>query len=352
MSQRVLVTGGAGFIGSHIVDALIEGGREVLVLDSVLPSVHESAPGYLNNEALYVWGDLRDPAIIARVLRGADAVCHQAGAVGIERSFADVVTYVSNNDVGSAELLRALHAARWRGPLVLASSMVVYGEGAYRCRVHASVRPAPRSEDRLRAGRFETCCPECAAELIPFPVDESAPLEPSSIYAATKVHQEHLFAAFARAHELPVARLRYHNVYGPRMPRDTSYAGVASIFRDALRNGRRPEVFEDGGQLRDFIHVSDVAEANLAALDSAFDGALNVATGIPRSVLDMAVAMAEAIDPALTPRVTSTYRPTDVRHVFASPERAESVLGWRARIGFAAGMRELAGATLPASAPG
>jgi dTDP-L-rhamnose 4-epimerase len=338
----VLVTGGAGFIGSHIVDVLIAAGREVVVLDSLWPAVHGGTPQYLNDQASYMWADMRDPEVVAGALRDVDAVCHQAGAVGIERSFADVVTYVSNNDVGTASVLRALHAANWHGPLVLASSMVVYGEGAYLCSVHGAVRPGPRRSEDLRAGRFEACCPRCGHELAPFPVDESAPLDPRSIYAATKVHQEHLFAVFGRAHGVAVSALRYHNVYGPRMARNTSYAGVASIFGDALRKGRSPDVFEDGGQLRDFIHVRDVAEANLAALDSGFDGPVNVATGIPKSVFDMAAAMAAEIDPAITPRVTGRFRAADVRHVFASPARAATVLGWCARIPFADGMRELA----------
>ena len=342
MTGRVLVTGGAGFIGSHVVDALIEAGREVVVLDSLSRGVHEATPDYLNDEASYVWGDLRDPRAIDAALLGVEAVCHQAGMVGLEHSFADVVAYVSNNDLGSAELLARLHVARWSGPLVLASSMVVYGEGAYACSEHGAVHPGPRIAERLMAGGFEACCPACDREVSPLPVHETAPLDPRSIYAATKVHQEHLFTAFGRSHDVPIARLRYHNVYGPRMPSSSSYAGVASIFRNALNERRAPSVFEDGGQLRDFVHVRDVAAANLRAIEMAPDGEFNIASGTPRSVLDMATAMSNEIDPTLPPRVTGQFREGDVRHVFASPRRAQRVLGWTAQVDFTEGMTEFA----------
>jgi dTDP-L-rhamnose 4-epimerase len=192
------------------------------------------------------------------------------------------------------------------------------------------------------AASFEACCPACDSEVTPLPVHETALLDPRSIYAATKVHQEHLFTAFGRSHDLPVARLRYHNVYGPRMPSSSSYAGVASIFKNALNEGRAPAVFEDGGQLRDFVHVRDVAAANLRAIESASDGAFNIASGTPKSVLDMATAMSKEIDPTLPPRVTGAFREGDVRHVFASPRRAEQILGWTARVSFTEGMTEFA----------
>lgn len=343
MTMRVLVTGGAGFIGSHVVDALIDAGREVIVLDSLSSPDGQNLPHHLNDQALYVWGDVRDPGVLAKALPGVSAVCHHAAAVGVEHSFADAVHYVSHNDLGSAELLRALHGSGWTGSLVLASSMVVYGEGAYSCRDHGAVRPRARHADRLAQGDFESRCPSCGRALTPVAVTEDAPLDPLSIYAATKVHQEHLFAAFGRAHDVPVSRLRYHNVYGPRMPRRTSYAGVAAIFKDALSRGSPPEVFEDGGQLRDFVHVSDVAAANLAALEAAPDDAINIASGEPRSVLEMAKAMADAIDPALAPRVTGRFHPGDVRHVFAAPSRAETLMDWRPKVGFAEAIKELAG---------
>jgi dTDP-L-rhamnose 4-epimerase len=228
--------------------------------------------------------------------------------------------------------------------------MVVYGEGRYRCARHGDVRPGPRSAEALDGGRFEPPCPVCGEPLEPAAVPEDAPLDPRSVYAATKVAQEHLCAAFSRETGVPVTALRYHNVYGPRMPRDTPYAGVASIFRSALEAGGEPRVFEDGGQRRDFVHVRDVARANLLALlaPEPVAGAFNVASGTPRTVLDMARALASAFDGAHEPVVTGEWRGGDVRHIFASAARAEDALGFAAEEEFGDGMREFARARLRA----
>jgi dTDP-L-rhamnose 4-epimerase len=251
---------------------------------------------------------------------------------------------VRDNDLGTATLLGAMHRGGYSGPLVLASSMVVYGEGRYRCPDDGVVAPGPRAAAELDAGRYEPPCPVCGRALTPDAVPESARLDPRNVYAASKVAQEHLVAAFAREHPTVTATaLRYHNVYGPGMPRDTPYAGVAAIFADALGAGRAPRVFEDGGQLRDFVHVRDVAAANVAGLHAGVPGAFNVATGTPRRLLDMAEALATAFGPtAPRPQVVGGWRAGDVRHVFASPERARTDLGFTATVDFTAGMRELA----------
>ncbi len=343
----ILVTGGAGFIGSHIVDALLAEGREVRVLDSLL--AHAAVPGYLAPEADFIEGDIRDPATVEAALVGVEHVCHQAGMVGLGSDFGDIADYVSNNDTGTAVLLRALAASGFAGRLVLASSMVVYGEGRYACPDHGVVRPAPRLAEDLDAGRFEPGCPRCGRELEARPIPEDAEPDPRNVYAATKLHQEHLAAALEREAGVPVTALRYHNVYGPRMPRDTPYAGVASLFASALAAGEGPRVFEDGAQRRDFVHVRDVALANLAALESTepVTGALNVASGRPRSVGELARALVDAVGAdAPPPRITGQYRLGDVRHVFASPERARAMLGFGAVEDFAQGMRELARAEL------
>ncbi|MGH2913981.1 MAG: NAD-dependent epimerase/dehydratase family protein [Solirubrobacteraceae bacterium] len=350
--MRILVTGGAGFIGSHLVDLLVDGGHDVRVLDALLPIAHRAQPDYLNPGAEYLVADLADPAALATAVHGVDAVSHQAAMVGLGTDFGDVPDYVSHNDLGTARLLAALRARRFTGRLVLASSMVVYGEGRYTCPDHGLVAPAPRAVSDLRAGDFEPRCRLCASALTPSPVPEDAPPDPRSVYSATKLHQEHLCAAFARESSAGVIALRYHNVYGPRMPRDTPYAGVASIFASALARGEAPRVFEDGGQRRDFVHVRDVARANHVALTGPElePGALhafNVASGRPRSVLDMARALAAAqAGHAPSPVVTGQFRLGDVRHVFASAERAAATLGFRARVQFAAGMLEFAGAAL------
>lgn len=339
----ILVTGGAGFIGSHIADALIGEGREVRVLDSLL--AHSAVPAYLAREVDLIEGDVRDPETVERALTGVEHVCHQAGMVGLGSNFLDISDYVSHNDSGTAVLLRALAARGFPGRLVLASSMVVYGEGRYGCPEHGVVRPAPRRAADLEEGRFEPGCPYCGRELEGQPIPEQAELDPRNVYAATKVHQEHLSAALEREAGVPVTALRYHNVYGPRMPRDTPYAGVASLFASALAAGEAPRVFEDGAQRRDFVHVRDVALANVAALTSPepVTGALNIASGRPRSVGEMAGALADAAGlEAPRPLITGQYRLGDVRHVFASPERARELLGFCAGEDFGQGMRELA----------
>jgi dTDP-L-rhamnose 4-epimerase len=327
--SRILVTGGAGFVGSHVVDLLVEAGHEVVVLDSLVAH-GDRRPSWLRREVEVVRGDVRDPQAWLQAARGATAVCHQAARVGLGVDFGDVARYVADNDAGTAVGLAVMHEQRFRGRIVLASSMVVYGEGRYRCERHGDVRPAPRDGDDLAAGRFDPPCPTCGSPLVWAPVGEDARTDPRNVYAATKLHQEHLCALYGREHGTPVTALRYHNVYGPRMPRDTPYAGVASIFRSAVARGEPPTVLEDGRQTRDFVHVRDVARANVAALtvDEPVSGPLNVASGRPRTVLDLAYAVCEGT--GITPKLVGGGRLGDVRHVVASPERAATRLGFRA----------------------
>ncbi|MER6303803.1 NAD-dependent epimerase/dehydratase family protein [Kitasatospora sp. NPDC001539] len=351
--MRILVTGGAGFIGSAVVRALVAAGHEVRVLDALLPAVHPSgAVPDLPDGVEFRHGDVRDAATLARSLTGVDAVCHQAAMVGLGLDLDDAPEYVGCNDLGTAVLLAAMARAQVRR-LVLAGSMVVYGEGRYACPEHGSVAPGPRRPEDLDAGRFEPPCPECAAPLRPGLVAEDAPGDPRNVYAATKLAQEHLAAAWARACGGSVLTLRYHNVYGPGMPRDTPYAGVASLFRSALARGEAPRVFEDGGQRRDFVHVDDVAAANLAALEAVRHRApgraraYNVGSGEVRTVGEMARALADSCGgPA--PVVTGQYRLGDVRHITADSSRLRAELGWRPRVPFLAGMAEFAAAPLRA----
>lgn len=330
--MRVLVTGGAGFIGSHVVEALAARGHEPVVFD-----VRADAAA-----------DVRDRAAVERALAGVDAVCHQAAMVGLGDGVADAAEYVSRNDLGTAVLLAAMAGAGVRR-LVLAGSMVVYGEGRYECARHGVVRPGPRAVADLDAGRFEPLCPLCGAEVTPGLVGEDAPLDPRNVYAATKVAQEHLAAAWARATGGSAVSLRYHNVYGPRMPRDTPYAGVASLFRSALARGEAPRVFEDGRQRRDFVHVRDVAAANAVALEAEQARgvlvAYNAGSGEPHTVGEMARALAAAYG-GPEPVVTGEYRLGDVRHVTADSARLLAELGWKAEVAFAEGMREFAAAPL------
>jgi dTDP-L-rhamnose 4-epimerase len=252
--MRILVTGGAGFVGSHVVELLLAGGHEVVVLDSLV--AHGGVPPpWLHPDVELVRADVRDPGAWRAAARGLDAVCHQAARVGLGIDFDDVRRYVDDNDSGTATGLWVLHDVGFRGRFVLASSMVVYGEGRYHCRRHGDIRPPARTAEDLAAGRFDLGCPACGGPVAWGLIDEDAPTDPRNVYAATKLHQEHLCAAFGREHGVAVTALRYHNVYGPRMPEHTPYAGVASIFRSAIQRGEPPRVFEDGGQTRDFVHV-------------------------------------------------------------------------------------------------
>jgi dTDP-L-rhamnose 4-epimerase len=349
---RILVTGGAGFIGSHIVDALVRDGHRVRVVDSLLALAHRRRPDYLNPAAEYVIGDIAQPSTVARALDGIEAVSHQASMVGQGIDLHDAPAFAHNNDLGTARLLGALAQQGFEGRLVLASSMVVYGEGSYHCAVHGPVRPGPRGAARLDAGDFEPRCPDCGTGLVPDAVTELAPLDPRNLYAATKVHQEHLCRCFERERSVSVVVLRYHNVYGPRMPRDTPYAGVASIFASALAAGQAPRCYEDGGQLRDFVHVRDVARANVAALTVAdpISGAFNVASGRPRTIRELADTLSTAYGHGTpAPVVTGDFRLGDVRHVFAAVDRARDRLGFTAGEDFDAGMVEFARAPLRAA---
>jgi dTDP-L-rhamnose 4-epimerase len=344
-----MITGGAGFIGSHVADLLVEQGHQVLLLDVLLPQAHGSggAPRWVDGHELVV-GDVRDGELLRELLPGMDAVCHQAAMVGHGVDPSDAPDYASHNDYGTAVLLAAMHASGVRR-LVLAGSMVVYGEGRYDCAEHGRVRPGPRRPADIEAGQFEPPCPECGAPLADGLVDEDTPPDPRSTYAASKLAQEHLASAWARQTGGSVWSLRYHNVYGPRMPRDTPYAGVASIFRSALARGEAPRVMEDGAQRRDFVHVTDVARANALALASdpgRAPGAgrleaVNVCSGQPHTVGELAGALAAAMDgPA--PVVVGGARSGDVRHVVASPAKARELLGFHARVRFADGVAAFA----------
>jgi dTDP-L-rhamnose 4-epimerase len=336
--MHVLVTGGAGFIGGHVVTALLDGGHDVRILDALLPAAWGNSTPELDPRAAFVQGDVRDTTTVRAVLSEIDAVCHQAAMVGLGVDLADLPSYAGINDLGTAVVLAEMARADVRR-LVLASSMVVYGEGRWRCSRHGDVAPGARSVEDLEAGVFDPRCPSCSDPLQWALVDETAPLDPRSVYAATKVAQEHLATAWQRGTGGSVVALRYHNVYGPRMPKDTPYSGVAAIFRSALERGEAPQVFEDGGQMRDFVHVTDVARANVLALGHSEPGTVvaNVCSGDPHSIGDMARTLAAAYG-GPDPEVTGEFRLGDVRHVVASADHAAETLTFRAQVGFDEGV--------------
>jgi dTDP-L-rhamnose 4-epimerase len=340
--MRVLLTGGAGFIGQHVLRELLSRGHEVRVLDSIRSDVHPGGKTPALAGAELRVADVRDAPAVEAALNGIEAVLHLAAKVGLGVDVNDLPDYASSNDFGTAELLACM-ARKDVMRLTLASSMVVYGEGIGRCAEHGAVRPGPRVEDALSAGKFEPPCPICGSPLDTALVNEDAPLDPRNAYATSKVAQEFYASNWARTTGGSVAALRYHNVYGPGMPRDTPYAGVAAIFTSALRRGEAPRVFEDGCQRRDFVHVRDVAAATVTACESHVSGveAFNVGSGTPRTVGEMATALALALS-GPKPVVTSQYRLGDVRHITADSSRLRSKLGWRPKVDFQDGMTELA----------
>jgi dTDP-L-rhamnose 4-epimerase len=344
--STVLVTGGAGFIGSHLVDLLLAGGERVRVLDNLDPLAHaDGRPTGLDPEAQLVIGDLRDRTTAERALEGVDRVFHLGGVVGNGESMVNVRKAVDNNSGGTATLLEAVIERRDRiHRVVAASSMVVYGEGSYRCARHGVVHPPLRASEQLRRREWEARCPLCGGFVQPVATAEDAPLRPTSVYGITKRDQEELVLVLGRAYGIESVALRYLNVYGPGQALSNPYTGVAAIFAARLLSGRRPLVFEDGGQLRDLVHVSDVVRATAAAMTApaAAGRALNVATGAQVSVGELAGLIAAALRSELAPEITGEYRAGDIRHCFADVSLARELLGFEASVSLEDGLPELA----------
>ncbi len=352
--MKVLLTGSAGFIGAAVADQLEEAGDEVVRVDALIPEAHPSgAEAAAGTHRV----DVRDHEALLPLLRGVDVVCHQSAMVGAGVTVADLPSYASHNDLGQAVLLAAMHEAGVHR-IVFASSMVNYGEGRYTCPQHGDQVPGPRSTRALDAGDFENHCRVCDRPLDWGTVHEDARLDPRSSYAASKVAQEHYVAAWARQAPGAAVGLRYHNVYGPGMPRDTPYSGVAALFRSAVEQGHAPNVFEDGGQMRDFVHVHDVARANVLSLrqvveadDESFT-TYNVCSGEPVPILRVAELVARGTGRDLEPQVSGRYRLGDVRHIVASAEKARTDLGFEAAIRPDQGLEEFATAPLRGSVRG
>lgn len=344
--MNILVTGGAGFIGSHLVDALVENGHRVRILDSLVEQVHGvSVPEHINPEAEFVKGDVCDSATVAKALDGIEAVYHQAAEVGVGQSMYEIVRYVKANDLGTAVLLEEMikRPGQFK-KLVVASSMSIYGEGAYYCKAcDRRIYPTLRSNEQLAAHEWEFKCNECGGTLDLVGTREDKPLYPTSVYAVSKQDQEQYCLVVGRAFNIPTVALRYFNVYGTRQALSNPYTGVGAIFSARLLNDQPPTIFEDGEQARDFVHVSDIVRANLLAMetDAADYHAINIGTGRATSVKQVAQILAKGLGKDIEPQIVGKYREGDIRHCVADISKARELLGFEPQVSLEDGFAKL-----------
>jgi dTDP-L-rhamnose 4-epimerase len=347
-NYNILVTGGAGFIGSHLVDALVDAGHRVRILDSLVEQVHgPSEPAHLNAQAEFIRGDVCDAEAVSAALDGVDIVYHQAAEVGVGQSMYEIVRYVKANDLGTAVLLEEMikRPSQFK-KLVVASSMSIYGEGAYHCDTcNAAVYPQLRSNEQLAAHDWEFKCEKCGGELSMAGTTETKPLFPTSVYAVSKQDQEQFCIAVGRAYGIPTVAFRYFNVYGTRQALSNPYTGVCAIFSSRLLNDQAPTIFEDGEQSRDFVHVSDIVQANLRVLetDSGDYQSMNVGTGRATSVKQIAQLLAAGLGKDIKPVIVGKYREGDIRHCIADISKAQRLLGYEPQVTLEKGLEELLG---------
>jgi dTDP-L-rhamnose 4-epimerase len=349
-ARQALVTGGAGFIGSHLVDHLLHQGYAVRVLDNLNPQIHGAdpcRPDYFPDDAAFVFGDVRDRRALEHALRGVDTVFHLAAETGVGQSMYEAGSYARTNVVGTASLWDAIHAIGGVERMVLASSRAVYGEGTYQCSACGRVRPEARSRERLAQGLWSPTCPGCGSSVQPVATSEEDETSPSSVYAVTKVSQEQMSFALGRSHGVRVVVLRFFNVYGSRQALSNPYTGILATFVARLRSGKPLLVYEDGEQLRDFVHVTDVARA--CELASRYDdrdfAVFNVGSGHPVTILQLAQKILELRGPASQKdhtgiRVTGHYRVGDIRDCYASIEKSRSELRYEPQVSLEDGLRE------------
>lgn len=346
-SKQVLITGGAGFVGSHLADGLLQAGHRVRVLDDLTPQVHrDGPPDYLSSKVELVIGDVRDPNRLRDVLAGVDVIFHFAATVGVGQSMYEISRYMSVNTQGTAELLQAMldskHAPE---KLIVASSMSIYGEGRYICsKCGRAASPSVRPVSQLKAGQWELHCNMCHGELKPTPTGEDKPSEINSVYALSKRDQEELCLIFGRTYGIPVTALRFFNIYGTRQALSNPYTGVAAIFAARLINGQPPLVFEDGEQMRDFVSIHDIVRANLLAMErSESDGeVINVGCGKPITIRRVAEILTSSLGQNVEPVITQKYRAGDIRHCYADLTKARNLLGYEPLVTHEEGFRELA----------
>jgi dTDP-L-rhamnose 4-epimerase len=346
VKMNILVTGGAGFIGSHLVDALVDRGHQVRIFDSLVEQVHgPDAPPHLNKNAEFIKADVCDAEAVESALDGVDVVYHQAAEVGVGQSMYEIVRYVKTNDLGTAVLLeKMIKRPEQFKKLIVASSMSIYGEGAYECSgCGKTMNPFLRGSDQLAAHDWDFKCPECGGKLETVGTTEAKPLFPTSVYAVSKQDQEQYCLSVGRAYKIPTVAFRYFNVYGTRQALSNPYTGVCAIFSARLMNDQAPTIFEDGEQSRDFVHVSDIVQANLLALenDSGDYEAMNVGTGRATSVKAIAEILARGLGKQIAPEIVGKYREGDIRHCIADISKAKRLLGYEPKVALEAGLDEL-----------
>jgi dTDP-L-rhamnose 4-epimerase len=345
MTKKILVTGGAGFIGSHLVDALVGKGHQVRVLDALVPQVHAAdTPQFLNPKAEFLLGDICDRALLQKALDGVSVVFHQAAEVGVGQSMYEMERYVRANTLGTSILLEEIVARRKNiDKVVVASSMSVYGEGAYTCSKCGRQNPKLRSSEQLATHDWELHCEKCGAILNPGPTSEEKPIFPTSVYAISKQDQEQLCLVVGRSYGVPTVALRYFNVYGDRQALSNPYTGICAIFSSRLLNDQQPLVFEDGEQTRDFVHVSDIVQANLRAIDSGRGDyeMINIGTGVPTSVNQIAKMLADGLDKKISAQIVGKFREGDIRHCVADISKAKELLGYQPAVPLKKGIPEL-----------
>ena len=343
--KRVLITGGAGFVGSHTADRLVKAGYETRIFDSLSSQVHRTGLfSHIPAGAEFVLGDIRNQTRVESVVRGADIILHFAASIGVGQSMYQIADYTATNNLGTANLLQAVLATRAEPEkIVVASSMSIYGEGSYLCADCGEVAPEPRPLSQLKRKRWDTLCPECGQTLRPIATREDKPLQASSIYALSKKDQEEMTLLFGRTYQIPVVALRYFNIYGTRQSLSNPYTGVAAIFASRLMHARAPVLFEDGWQRRDFVSVHDVVEANLLAIEkSGADGrAVNIGSGEPVAIRQIATELERALGVEIPLDITGKYRAGDIRHCFADISAASELLGYRPQVDLPTGIQEL-----------
>lgn len=347
MSKQILITGGAGFVGSHLADGLLRAGHSVRVLDELTPQVHPAGrPNYLSKDVELITGDVRDPSRMREALAGVDVVFHFAARVGVGQSMYEISRYMSVNAQGTAELLQAiLDSKDPPEKIVVASSMSIYGEGRYLCgECGRRASPPVRSVEQLKAAQWEMHCNLCGGVLKPVPTDEAKPSEINSMYALSKRDQEELCLIYGRTYGLPVTALRFFNIYGTRQALSNPYTGVAAVFASRILNGKQPLIFEDGAQMRDFVHVDDIVRANMLAMEREESNGhvINVGCGKPITIRKVAEILARSLGKDVLPVITNKYRAGDIRHCYADITKARTLLGYEPQVSHEEGFRDLA----------